>query len=82
MIMGPFGSYMLFRQEMLVEMAQVTLQVNQNKNEIDKVTNMMGEMVPKDVHATRWEMQKEIDRLHEKTEDERFHWLENRGCRK
>ena len=63
LIGGPFGSYMLFKQEMLVVIAQQQLQINENESQIKEVRDEIKDMVPKQVHEQRWELQKEIDDL-------------------
>jgi HAMP domain-containing protein len=65
-LMGPFGSYMLFRQEMLVEVATIQLQISENSERLKQLEKKVDEgMVPKVVHDTRIEMQREVDSLRE-----------------
>lgn len=75
---GPFGSYMLFRQEMLVATAQQQLQINQNATDISKIAKAQEEMVPKEVHQTRWDMQKEVDYWRDKYTESKFENLNSR----
>lgn len=72
LFMGPVGSFLLFRQEMLVEVAQIQLQISQHAEELKALQEKVDKgMVPREVHDTRIEMQKEVDFLRDQLNKER-----------
>lgn len=75
---GPFGSYMLFRQDMTVEIAKLQLQITQHDSQLEKLEKQQQDMVPKQVHETRWQMQSEVEHWKEKYYESQIEDLKER----
>lgn len=71
------GGYFAVKQDLTVGLATLQLQVSQNEAQINQINGKVATFVPAEVHQTRQEMQKEIDKWHEAYVNERFSHLED-----
>jgi len=68
---GPVGSYVVFRQEVLVITAQQQLQIAQLEGEVKELKTKYEDIVPRREHDLRNTMQAQIDKL----KDDRYEEL-------